>query len=227
MNIDGTDRVKVAEHARQPCWNSDSSKIAYLTSEYPRYNPRPYATGGLVIYDLQDGSHTPHPNKRLLHIYALCWSPDDKWFLAAVQGGLEYSDNILAFEANGTKLFDLGWWAVKGCRPDFNLQGDKIVWGETDWNLKVGSIDFTNSTPRVTNIRQIIECTRQNKVYHADFSPDGRYIAFSYGPFRGAQQVSGKAMGWDICVSDMSGRWVQITNDGLHNKEPDWVPISK
>jgi hypothetical protein len=23
----------------------------------------------------------------------------------------------------------------------------------------------------------------------------------------------------------MTGEWVQITTDGLHNKEPDWVPI--
>jgi len=27
-------------------------------------------------------------------------------------------------------------------------------------------------------------------------------------------------------VSDMTGKWVQITTDGNHNKEPDWVPIS-
>ncbi len=227
MNIDGTERVKVAENARQPCWSIDSNKIAYLPGEFKRYNPRPYATSGLTIYDLQNGSHTPHPNKNLHHIYALCWSPNENWFLAAVQGGMGHSDAIIAFEAKGTKVFDLGWWGVKGCRPDFNLEGNKIVWGETDWNLRVGDIDLTSPTPRVTNINQIVECVRQSKVYHVDFSPDGRYIAFSYGPFKGAQQVGGKARGWDICVSDMSGNWVKITNDGLHNKEPDWVPIPK
>lgn len=227
MNIDGTERLKVAENARQPCWSSDGKKIAYLPSEFERYNARPYATAGLIIYDLEAKSHTQHPNEKLQHIYALCWAHDENWFLAAIQGGMGYSDTILAFKAKGTELFDLGWWGVKGCRPDFNLEGNKIVWGETDWNLKVGDIDLTGSTPRVSNIRQIVECTRQNKVYHVDFSPDGQYLAFSYGPFSGAQQVSGKARGWDICVSDMSGRWVKITNDGKHNKEPDWVPISK
>ncbi|MBN1803681.1 MAG: PD40 domain-containing protein [Sedimentisphaerales bacterium] len=227
MNIDGNGRVKVAGNARQPCWNFDGKKIAYLPSEYERYNPRPYATAGLVIYDLQSGLRTYHPNRELLHIYALCWSPDENWFLAAVEGAMSYSDTILAFEANGNKIFDLGWWGVKGCRPDFNREGNKIAWGETDWNLKIGDIDLTGSSPRVTNIKQIVECTRQFKVYHVDFSPDGKYIAFSYGPFKGAQQVSGKAKGWNICVSDMSGKWVKITTDGNHNKNPDWVPISK
>ena len=138
---------------------------------------------------------------------------------------MEFSDAILAFEANGTKLFDLGWWGVKGCRPDFNLDGNKMVWGETDWNLCVGDIDLTGRTPRVTNIQDVVQCLRKSKVYHVDISPDGRYIAFSYGPFGGAQQVGGKARGWDICVGDMSGKWVKITTDGNHNKEPDWVPI--
>ena len=227
MNIDGTGRVKIAENARQPCWNSDGKKSAYLPGEFDRYNPRPYATAGLIIYDLEANSHTHHPNKKLLHIYALCWSPDGKWFLGAVQGAMSYSDTILAFEADGDKVFDLGWWGVKGCRPDFNFEGNKIAWGETDWSLRIGDIDLAGSSPRVTNIKQIVECTRQSKVYHVDFSLDGKYIAFSYGPFRGAQQVGGKARGWNICVSDMSGKWVKITDDGLHNKNPDWVPISK
>jgi WD40 repeat protein len=225
MKVDGTERFKVAGNARQPCWSSDSKKIAYLKGEYERYSDRPYATSDLIIYDLQTGKYSPHPNKSLHHIYAICWSPDGNWFLAAVQGGMEYSDAVLAFEANGTKLFDLGWWGVKGCRPDFNLDGNKMVWGETDWNLCLGDVDLTGRAPRVTNIREVVQCLRKSKVYHVDFSPDGRYIAFSYGPFRGAQQVGGKARGWDICVGDMSGKWVKITTDGKHNKEPDWVPI--
>ncbi len=97
--------------------------------------------------------------------------------------------------------------------------------GETDWNLCVGDIDLTGLTPRVTNIQDVVQCLRKSKVYHVDISPDGRYIVFSYGPFGGAQQVGGKARGWDICVGDMSGKWVKITTDGNHNKEPDWVPI--
>ncbi len=225
MNIDGIRRTKVAENARQPCWSPDSKSIAYLKGEYDRYNNREYATSGLFFYDLKTARHRPHPNKNLNHAYAICWSPDGNWLLAVVQGGTRYSDNILALEANGTEVYDLSRWGVKGCRPDFSTDGKKITWGETDWELCVADIDLTQLSPRVSNIRKIVRCSSVAKVYHVDFSPDGRYVALSYGPFRGKQNVGGRARGWNICISDLSGKWVKITTDGKHNKEPDWIPI--
>ena len=36
----------------------------------------------------------------------------------------------------------------------------------------------------------------------------------------------GEAPGWNICIGDLTGKWVQITSDGNHNKEPDWVPLA-
>jgi Tol biopolymer transport system component len=225
MNIDGTQRVKIARNARQPCWSFDSQSIAYLKGEYDRYTTREYATNRLMIYDVQTDLHRQHPNKTLQHIYAICWSPRGKWFLAAVHGGMAYSDTILAFEGNGTRLFDLGVYGVKGCRPDMSRDGKIIVWGETDWNLCAANIDLESDIPDVNDIRDIVRCQRQYKVYHVDISPDGRHIAFSYGPHKGGQQVGGKAKGWNICVGDLQGNWVQITTDGNHNKEPDWVPM--
>lgn len=225
MNVDGTGRTRVAVNGRQPCWSSDSKKIAFLSGEYERYSPRIYATKGIVIYDLETGRYTPHPNNNLEHIYALCWSPDGNWFAAAIHGNREYSDTILAIEANGTGVVDLERWGVIGCRPDFSSDGTKLAWGETDWNLCIADINLKNPSPSVSNIKGVVKCRRTMKIYHVDLSPDSKYITFSYGPFSGAQQVGGRARGWDICVSDLSGKWVEITTDGLHNKEPDWVPV--
>ena len=224
MNLDGSGRFRVATNAREPCWCIDSKSIAYLKGEYTRYTTREYATAELMYYHLEGDWHTPHRNKELQHLYAICWSPDSKWFLGVIHGGMGYSDTILAFEAYGTKIFDLAKWGVKGCRPDLNSDGTKMVWGETDWNLRIGDIDLRSSEPKVTNIRDILRCARNMKVYHVDISPDSKYIAFSYGPFEGGQQVGGMAEGWNICVGDLNGNWVQITTDGNHNKEPDWVP---
>jgi Tol biopolymer transport system component len=227
MDLDGANRVHVAAHAREPCWCFDSKSIAYLKDEYERYSTREYATDGLMYYHIEDDWHSPHPNSELHHLYAICWSPDGKWFVAAVQGGMRYSDTIIAFEAFGKRDFDLAKWGVKGCRPDLSRDGTRMVWGETDWNLRTGDIDLTGPEPKVTNIRDILRCAQQYKVYHVDLSPDSKYITFSYGPFSGGQQVGGMAEGWNICVGDLNGNWVQITNDGRHNKEPDWVPIAE
>ena len=225
MNIDGSERIKVATNARQPCWSPDGKKIAYLKGEYERYSTREYATSELFMYDLNTRQHIPHVNRTLHHLYAICWSPDGNWFFCAVHGGMGYSDTILAFDANGTRVFDLERWGVRGCRPELSLDGRRMTWGETDWDLCVGDIILSSQAPQITNVHKVVQCLRSSKVYHVDFSPDGKFIAFSYGPATGGQQVGGKAKGWNICVSDLSGKWVRITTDGQHNKEPDWVPI--
>ncbi|KPK43886.1 MAG: hypothetical protein AMJ65_04545, partial [Phycisphaerae bacterium SG8_4] len=57
MNVDGTGRVKVADNARQPCWDPDSKTIAYLPAEFERYTIDDYATKGLVFYDLETAKY--------------------------------------------------------------------------------------------------------------------------------------------------------------------------
>ncbi len=132
-------------------------------------------------------------------------------------------------EVKGTGVFDLTKFGVTGCRPDFSGDGKKVTWGATDCDLCIGDIDFAGA-PRVTNVRRVGKCQKEYEVYHSNFSPDGRYIAFSHGP-TGEEQVGCKAPGWDICIADIGGaagtqppKWVEITTDGNHNKEPDWVP---
>lgn len=226
MNMDGTGRVKVAENAREPCWSPDGRKIAYAEGEYERYTTRPYGSKSLFFYDLATGKSEQHPNEGLSHIYNVCWSADGNWFVAVVTGGMGFNHNIIAFEAHGTGVFDLNKYGIDGCRPDLSLDGGKITWGQTDWDLYVADIDLTLSVPRVADIRSVVKCRKGYFVSHTDFSPDGRYIAFSYGP-EVNYSVGVKAPGWNICIADLSGKWVQITTDGEHNKEPDWVPVAK
>ncbi|MCU0914346.1 MAG: hypothetical protein MUC88_07285 [Planctomycetes bacterium] len=223
MNLDGTGRVKVAENARQACWSPDGQKIAFLKGEFARYNRADYATKGVYFYDLPTGKTTEHSNcANLHHLYNLCWSPDGKWFTATVHGGMGFKHADLAFPADGPEVFDLTPFKVTGCRPDFSRDGKMITWGATDWDLCVGSIDYSSGKPQVTNVRTVVQCDKEHEVYHTDWSPDGRYIAFSYGP-KADEMGGGRAPGWNICLSDLNGKWVQVTNDGNHNKEPDWV----
>ena len=225
MNVDGTDRVKVAHNARQPCWGPDSKTIAYLKAEFERFTLKDYATKGLFFYDLAGQTHREHVNTKLHHLYNISWSADGQWFLATVHGGMGFGHAILAFGADQSEVYDLSPFKVRGCRPDFRFDDHMLTWGMTDWDLGMARIETSSGRPIVSEVRCVAQCRDTHEVYHTDFSPDGRYLAFSHGP-KAQEVVGGKAPGWNICVFDMDGKWTEITSDGHHNKEPDWVPIA-
>ena len=228
MSRDGTGRKRVATNARQHCWNGDGTKLAYLKGESDRFTYTDYATKGIFVYDLATADHREHPNRELYHLYNPCWSPDGKWFVATVHAGMGYRHGMLAIEAEGTGVHSL---QIPGCRPDVSPDGKRIAWGPSDWALRVGDLDFTGPKPRVINARDVVTSPKPMKVYHIDWSPDGKYVAFSRGPERKImgripEIVGVPAKGWDVCVADAAAtnRWIAVTSDGHCNKEPDWIP---
>jgi Tol biopolymer transport system component len=228
MNRDGAGRKRVAANARQHCWNGDGTKLAYLGGESDTFTYTDYATKGIFVYELATGDRRPHPNGELYHLYNPSWSPDGKWFVATVHAGMGYRHGMLAIEAEGSSVHSL---EIPGCRPDISPDGKRIAWGPSDWALRVGDLDFSGPTPKVVNARDVITSAKPTKVYHVDWSPDGKYLAFSRGPERKImgripEIVGVRAKGWDICVADAAAtnRWIAVTSDGLCNKEPDWMP---
>ena len=228
MSRDGTERKRVATNARQQCWNGDGTKLAYLKGESDRFTYTDYATKGIFVYHPATDEDRQHPNRELYHLYNPCWSPDGKWFVATVHAGMGYRHGMLAIEAEGTGVHSL---EIPGCRPDISLDGKRIAWGPSDWALRVGYLDFSGAKPKVINARDVVTSPKPMKVYHVDWSPDGKYVAFSRGPEnkimgRIPEIVGVPAKGWDICVADAAAtnRWIAVTTDGHCNKEPDWVP---
>jgi dipeptidyl aminopeptidase/acylaminoacyl peptidase len=228
MDLDGAHRTRIAGNARWPCWKADGTAVAYLKNETDELSYADSATTGLFVYDLKTGRHARHPNKDIEHIYAICWSPDGKWFYATVHGGLGYKHAILAIEAGGMGVYDLG---LRGCRPDVSADGKRLVWGASDWVMRVGDLDFSGGAPKVINKRDLVTSTRPMMIYHMEWSPDGKYVAFSRGPGtkslgRHPAIIGVKVDRWDLCVADAAAadRWVPITNGEGCNKEPDWTP---
>jgi len=218
MNIDGTNRVKIAENAYQPCWSGDGKRIAYLPGEFSRYNPSMRANKGLEIYDLETGEAKRHPNDKIIHIVRLCWSPDGKWFV-----GVRPPPSENAFKADDKTMMRL---SMLGCTPDISPDGKLLVWNGDDWHLNIGTLDFDSPQNSVTDHRVVVACEHEYWIYHADWSPDGNYLTFSYAPWDGGNGVSRPAPGSNICIFDLrTGKWTQITTDGKHYKEPDWVPV--
>ncbi len=218
MNVDGTGRTKVAENAYQPTWSGDGRSIAFLKGEYDRYSSSMTSNEGLAVFDLATQTTRDHPETGLRMLYNLTWSPDGDWFVATSRGGRR--GNLL-FAADEPGIRSL---SIRGCRPDLSPDGSQIAWGRTDQELRIGSFTPSSQGENVVDQRAVVAVSRSDKVYHVDWSPDGKYLAFSYGPSRGGQAVGQRAAGWNISVLQIeTGTWVQVTTDGNHNKEPDWV----
>ncbi len=229
MNADGTGRQLVARSGREPCWAAGDRGIVWLKSEFAEFTAMDYATKGLFVHDLATGQNREHPNVEIQHLYCVCSTPDGKWYIATVHAGMGCTHAILAIEAQGRRVVNL---SLPGCRPDVSPDGKRIAWASGNFALAIGDLDFSGPEPCVRNVHDILTSPKPMKIQHIDWSPDGRYVAFSRGPYKkglglAPSLVGVAAPGWNLCVADpnTTNRWVAITSDGDSNKEPDWVPI--
>ncbi len=248
MDIDGKNRHKVADYARQPFWSPDSKVIGYLPQEFPKFNVIDYFTKGIVFYDIATGKTTPHPNsEKLHHLYNPNFSPDGRWIVATVHAGMGFSHAILLISAHGDKIINLG---IPGCRPCLSPDGKQIAWGPGDHELAAAPINLDADEPQVGE-RRVRIVDEKNKIYHIDWSPDSRFLSFSRGPdgegdlskpatYQAACEIVGVYAGnWNLCavsaerngVLDLSSAGPQdlavLTTNGDSNKESDWFRAPK
>lgn len=243
MDIDGKNRKKLADYARQPFWSTDSRRIGFLPQEYPKFNVIDFFTKGMEFYNLATGAITPHPNStNLHHLYNPNFSPNGKWIVSTVHAGMGVDHGILLLAAHGDTILNL---KIPGCRPCLSPDGKQVAWGADDHEIVVAPIDTTADTPVVGQWRLRIK-DQTNKIYHVDWSPDSRFLCFSRGPdgegdlskpgtFQAACEVVGVyAKDWNLCVvsAEREGTldlnaatdadFTMLTTNGASNKEPAW-----
>ena len=243
MDIDGKNRRKLADHAREPFWNPDGKVIGFLPQEYPKFNVMDYYTRGMSFYDLATGRVTPHVNStNLHHLYNPSFARNGKWIVSTVHAGMGYDHAILAIEAEGNRIINL---EIPGCRPCLSPDGRQIAWGSGDHEVVLAPIDLDGATPSVGPWRLRIQ-DKTNETYHVDWSPDSRTVSLSRGPaskgdpsksgtFQSACEIVGVyAAGWDLMaisaekkgVLDLNhasaGDILTLTTNGLSNKESAW-----
>lgn len=247
MDLDGRNRKKLADHAREPFWRPDSKVIGFLPQEYSKFNVIDYYTKGMSFYDLSTGQIEPHPNSaNLHHLYNPSFAPNGKWIVSTVHAGMGFSHAILAIEARGTNIINL---RIPGCRPCLSPDGKQIAWGSGDHEIVLAPIDLDSAVPRVGRWRLRIQ-DKTNETYHVDWSPDCRAVSISRGPaskgdpaksgtFQSACEIVGVyAAGWNLCAvsaerdgvvdlnSASAADFTMLTTNGWSNKESAWF-VSK
>ena len=243
MDINGKNRKKLTDHAREPFWSPDGKIIGFLHQEFPKFNVMDFYTDGMSFYDLATGKIEDHVNTtNLHHLYNPGWSKNGKWIVSTVHAGMGYDHTILLIEAHGTNIINL---KIPGCRPCLSPDGKQIAWGAGDHEIAAAPISLEMDRPAVGEWRVHIK-DETNKIYHVDWSPDSRFLGFSRGPdgegdltkpgtFQAACEIVGvHAAGWNLCaasaerdgVIDLNNpaetNFFVLTTNGLSNKEPSW-----
>jgi hypothetical protein len=243
MDIDGRNRKKLVDSAREPFWAPDSKVIGFLPQEYPKFNVIDYYTKGMSFYDLATGKIEPHPNSaNLHHLYNPSFARNGKWIVSTVHAGMGFDHAILAIEAHGDKIINL---KIPGCRPCVSPDCKQIAWGSGDHEVVAAPISLDTDAPAVGPWRLRIR-DRTNETYHVDWSPDSRFLSLSRGPaskgdpskpgtFQSACEIVGVyAPGWNICAvrADQDGiidlnrateaDFLMLTTNGFSNKESAW-----
>lgn len=236
INADGSGRTLVAEKSRQPCWNPDGAKIAFVRQEFTKFNIADYVSKGLYFYDLESGKITEHPNKEISHLYNPTWSADGRWIVSTVHAGMGFAHGIIAIEVGGMGVYNL---TLPGCRPCLSADGRQICWGSNDHTICIADIDFSGDVPKASNTKTVSKAEVLHQ-YHSDLSPDGKYVSYSVGPGGRTQatgpgthtevaEMVGVAGKWNLFVkrSNGEGPAVQLTYDeNLSSKESEWLPVA-
>jgi hypothetical protein len=243
MDVDGKNRKKLADHAREPFWSPDGKIIGFLSQEFPKFNVMDFYTTGMNFYDLASGKIQPHVNStNLHHLYNPCWASNGKWIVSTVHAGMGFEHAIILIETHGTNIINL---KIPGCRPCLSPDGKQIAWGAGDHEIAAAPLDLDSEQPAVSEWRLRIK-DETNKIYHVDWSPDSRFLSFSRGPdgegdpnrpgtFQAACEIVGvHAPGWNLCavtaeregVLDLNNPtetgFAMLTTNGYSNKEPAW-----
>jgi dipeptidyl aminopeptidase/acylaminoacyl peptidase len=248
MNIDGTNRIKAADYARQPFWAPDSKTLGWLPQEYKKFNVSDFSTKGMMFYNLKTKESHPHSNaENLFHLYSPGFSPDGKWIASTVHAGMGFNHADILIEADGSRVIDL---KVHGCRPCFSPDGKHLAWGASDHKIEIAEINWSGRLPALDRESCAI-IDDKNKIYHVDWAPDGKTVAISRGPAGkgdpgkpGTHQAASEVVGvyaadWNLLTVNVEdggtidlnaqpdGKWKQITHNGQSYKEADWIPANK
>lgn len=245
MDIDGANRKKIADYARQPCWHPDSKTVVYLPQEFKKFNIVDYFTKGVTFHNVDTGESRQHPNEKLHHLYNPSFAANGEWLASTVHAGMGHGHANLLIDSDGDTVINL---EVKGCRPCLNADGKHIAWGESDHTVVVAELDLSADTPKIG--KRLLEIhDEKNKVYHIDWSPNGKFVSVSRGPKSkgdlskpgtheaACEMVGIYAKGWDIVavpiegqtrvdLGKKQGKFAMVTNDGNSNKESDWVALA-
>jgi Tol biopolymer transport system component len=204
MNADGTNIVRLTDHPSNeqgPVWAADGKSVFFTGERDGR--------GEIYRVWLVD--------KRVERITAgidrsimPATSPDGRYLAYAAQTIMSFQIHLIDLTNGNRRQVTSGGGA---CRPSFSPDSQELAFVRLD--KEPSRLEAVKETGR----RVLFEDTKLWG-YYPDYSPDGRYLAFSVSP----EHHQGED--WDLALMDLQkpGQFVRVTSGPGNDRVPDWKP---
>ena len=226
MDIGGAERTLVASDATDPCWDPSGTKVAFV-KRLARSKAGDYQNTGLFVHDIATGQCEDVTGGELYHAYVPCWSPAGRWVIATTHEHGDFGHAIIAIDLQTGRISRLSGHdelhlrlvdGVNGCRPDFSWDGTMLCWNPGDYHIYAAPF----APDEHVRGHPVAAAPEGGSVYHGDWSPDGKYIAYSMTPRVGVADAATRGL-WDIFVARADGSaCVQVTFDHANSKQPEF-----
>ncbi len=204
MGADGTTVVRLTDHpaAEQgPVWAADGQSL-FFTGE---------RDGRGEIYrvwltDKRVDRITSGINRAIMP----ATSPDGRYLAYAAQTIMSFQLHLIDLTTGTSRQMTSGGGA---CRPSFAPDSHEVAF------VRLDKDPSRLEAVRETGSRILLEHPTLWS-YYPDYSPDGRYLAFSVSP----EHHEGED--WDLAIMDLGkpGEFVRLTSDRGNDRVPDWRP---
>jgi TolB protein len=202
MDADGSNPVRLTDHAapeHYPAWAHDDKSIFFTAERDGRGE-----IYRVWLHDKRVDRITNGINRAIMP----ATSRDGRYLAYAAQMIMNFQLHLIDLTTGQSRQITSG---EGSCRPAFAPDSNEIAF------VRMGEPSHLE-TVRESGPRVLLKDQRLWS-YYPDYSPDGRYIAFSVSP----EHHEGED--WDLAVMDrQTGKWSRLTSGHGNDRYPDWRP---
>src|SRR5262245_58901579 len=204
MNADGTSPVRLTDHPANeqgPAWAADGKSLFFTAERDGR--------GEIYRVWLAD-KRVERITNGIDRAIMPATSPDGRYLAYAAQTIMNFQIHLIDLTTGNRRQVTSGGGA---CRPSFSPDSQELAFVRLDKDpSRIEAVKETGG-------RVLFEDARLWS-YYPDYSPDGRYVAFSVSP------EHHKGEDWDLALMDLQkpGKFVRLTSGPANDRLPDWRP---